>query len=213
MSKIKNTKLEKILQEKKIIFTNYQEIPSFILKNLKNSINFYEYKQKQIKLDTPRYKFLIKNIKIPKNVLEIGSNIGFFILNLSYYYKCKTIGFKTIKKYSNLKNEFAKLRKKTSKLFFQTGNSGQETLFPSEKSVEFISELLEESGWKIKAFGTINNLDKLKYNKGNLKDKSSYSNYECKRNKKLVLYKKNNKFVKSMITGMAARPLWICEKS
>ena len=105
------------------------------------------------------------------------------------------------------------LRNKTSKLFFQTGNSGKETLFPSEKSVEFISELLEESGWKIKAFGTINNLDKLKYNKGNLKDKSSYSNYECKRNKKLVLYKKNNKFVKSMITGMAARPLWICEKS
>lgn len=276
MNKIKNTKLEKILKEKKIIFTNYQEIPSFILKNFKNSINFNEYKQKQIKLDTPRYKFLIKNTKVPKNVLEIGSNIGFFILNLSYYYKCKTIGFEPIKKYSNLTNEFAKLskiqkmiksnpkpinikniknlpksdliielnvlhhagnyfdneavkklggwrnyakkrlqllRKKTSNLFFQTGNSGKETLFPSEKSVEFISELLKESGWKIKAFGTISNLDELKYKKGNLKNKSSYSNYECKRNKKLVDYKKNNKLVKSMITGMAARPLWICEKS
>ena len=111
MNKIKNTKLEKILKEKKIIFTNYQEIPSFILKNFKNSINFNEYKQKQIKLDTPRYKFLIKNTKVPKNVLEIGSNICFFILNLSYYYKCKTIGFEPIKKYSNLTNEFAKLSK------------------------------------------------------------------------------------------------------
>ncbi len=276
MNKIKNIKLEKTLNEKKIIFTNYQEIPTFIIKNLKNNINFSLYKQDQIKLDTPRYNFLIKNTKkIPKSVVEIGSNIGFFILNLAYHYKCNATGFEPIKKYSSLTNEFAKLNqiekkikshpkpitleniknlpksdliielnvlhhagnyfdknkvnslggwrnyakkrlkllgKKTSNLFFQTGNSGKETLFPSKDSVKFISKLLEESGWKVKAFGTIRNLDNLSYTKGNLKIKSSYSNYECIRNKKLVDYKKNNKFIKSMVTGMASRPIWICEK-
>lgn len=276
MNKTKNIKLENILKRKKILFTNYQEIPSFILKNLKNNVNFSKYRTDQIKLDTPRYNFLTKNIKkIPKSVVEIGSNIGFFILNLAYHYRCNAIGFEPIKNYSNVTNEFAKLNqiekiiksypksitleniknlpsseliielnvlhhagnyfdtktvnklggwrnyakkrlrllsKKAPNLFFQTGNSGKQNLFPSKDSVKFISKLLKESGWKIKAFGTIGNLNKLIYIKGNLKNKSSYSNYECKRNKKLVDYKKNNKVIKSMITGMASRPIWICEK-
>lgn len=275
MTKKKFKLLEEILKKEKTTFSNYQEIPKFIINNLTNDINFSKYKLNQIRLDSPRYKFLRKNLKIkPNKIIEIGSNIGFFILNLANDYNCIAVGYEPIKNYSKLTNLFASennlekfvksysqpvplskieklpksdliielnvlhhagnyfdkvmlnklggwrnyakkrlklLKSKTKRLFFQTGNSGKDTLFASKYSVEFISKLLIESGWKIEAFGTIRNLNKLTYDNGELSDSNSYTNYECKRNKKFVEYRKNNKFIKSMLTGMASRPIWICK--
>lgn len=177
---------------------------SQITKKLSEFINLKKniiIKNKSVKLEDIK-KLLKTNLIIELNVLHHAGN---------YFDKNK------VKKLGGWRNYALKrlslLKTKSDYLFFQTGNSGLEQHFKSEDSVKFVSKLLKDSGWKIKAFGTIKNLDLFKYTKGNLNNNKSFVEYNCSRNlkKHLVDYKIKNKLLKSLKTGMAARPIWVCK--
>ena len=179
---------------------DYAELITLLSKLLKieKQINVYS---KSVKL---------KNIKsLPMSDLIIELNVLHHAGN--YFDKLDVKKLGGWRKYAA--KRLRMYRRKTKYLFFQTGNSGKVAHFNSTKSVKFISKLLKDSGWKIVAFGTIKNLNKLIYNKGNLNLNASFKTYECVRNHKtnLVDYKINNQIVKSLKTGMAARPIWICK--
>lgn len=107
-----------------------------------------------------------------------------------------------------------KLRQRGRRLFFQTGNSrGAETLFPSRDAVGFLKDILAEAGWKPVSVGGVLDpvnqiydvfpVDKLDY----------FPVYDCQRNSDtgLVEYRRDGKLIGQHKTGLAARPVWICE--
>ena len=115
MNKKDISKLKKILNKKTSKFENYQEIPEFILnKLLKESIKI-KYKQNQLSLDKARLNFLTSNLKFfPEKVLEIGSNIGYFVFSLLNNFNCKVVAYEPIKDYAEiitLLSKFLKIEK------------------------------------------------------------------------------------------------------
>ena len=84
MNKKHITNLKSLLNKKNFNFNNYQQIPNFITKELlKDSIKL-NYKQDQLLLDKLRLEFLTKHLdKKPKRIIEIGSNLGYFVLSLA----------------------------------------------------------------------------------------------------------------------------------
>lgn len=175
-------------------------------------------------------KQLSKFAKLEKNIIIINDSIKLsnikklektdLIVELNVLHHAGNyFDILSVKKLGGWRNYALKrltlLKKKANFLFFQTGNSGKKQHFKSEESINFTSKLLKESGWKIIFFGTIKNLDTLRYSKGYLNKKKSYMEYECARNPKtnLVEYKNKKKLLKSLKTGMASRPLWICKSS
>ena len=112
-------------------------------------------------------------------------------------------------------NRLSKLSKKSKYLFFQTGNVwNDESLFSTENSVDYIRKIITNAGWKTRAFATIRNLQQLNYVVGDPHDSSSFSTYKCERNIKtgLVDYYEHDSRAGELITGLANRPIWICEQ-
>lgn len=109
------------------------------------------------------------------------------------------------------------IRKKYKKFFFQTGNMlNQKALFPSETSAKYIYKLLKKTGWKVKSIGMIDNLSshKLKFNKYLPTQIENIPQYKCRRvlNLNKVSYENTvSKKKNLLLTGLANRPLWICE--
>ena len=108
------------------------------------------------------------------------------------------------------------LRENGKRLFLQTGNiSSEERLFPMEESIPYMHSLLQKSGWIVKSIGLIEDFEEMKYctYKNNSLDKIPIT--KCSRNSVtgLVDYFRHGKLCASLHTGLAARPLWYCEKS
>ena len=104
-----------------------------------------------------------------------------------------------------------KLLSKSKYLFFQSGNMQKgKAIFPSEKSIEYLKKIIIKSGWKILSFGVIKNLELLDYESFNYDQIDEVNLFKCRRNSYEVDYFFNEKFVKSLETGLAQRPLWLC---
>ena len=126
-----------------------------------------------------------------------------------------------VKKKSDWRNYALKrlsiIRKKYKNFFFQTGNMlNNQALFPSENSVNYIRSILEEAEWKIKKIGMVSDLSSpdLKYLPYDLEDINDIPQYKCRRDNKSnkVLYQNvKTKEYYYLKTGLANRPLWICE--
>ena len=91
-----------------------------------------------------------------------------------------------------------------------------QALFPSENSVHYIRSILEEAEWKIKKIGMVSDLSSpdLKYLPYDLEDINDIPQYKCRRDNKSnkVLYQNvKTKEYYYLKTGLANRPLWICE--
>lgn len=106
------------------------------------------------------------------------------------------------------------LRERSARLFFQTGNSaGNETLFQSIDAVEFVFDLLNSAGWKVRNVGTIDDLESLEYVSHSYKNRDAARTYTCRRDpvSNLVEYQLDGSVVGHLKTGLANRPLWYCE--
>lgn len=106
-----------------------------------------------------------------------------------------------------------RMRKRSERLLFQTGNSrGTETLFSPASSILTIRRILEDSGWNPVAVGFIADLDSMKYKIFSPREFHHIPLYRCLRNSStgLVEYWAGGKIVAELATGLAARPIWFC---
>ena len=106
------------------------------------------------------------------------------------------------------------IRKKADKLLFQTGNvANGQSLFPTEDAVSYMKNLLEEAGWNVNKVGTIHDLEVLEYEDHATEMTKNAKTYTCLRNEKtgLVDFYCNEKLSNSLLTGLANRPIWLCE--
>jgi len=275
-----NTSIEslmRILDSNNFRFGNYQVLPPEIESKFGQEIRS-SYSTKQLSLDASRYDFINSCMDLnSKKIVEIGSNLGYFILRLSAEKNCKATGYEPIKTYveaSNLMSEImgvkdnatfinkaigiddinkidfcdvyielnvlhhagiffdeycnastdawikysidrlSRIRDISDSLIFQTGNTRNgAALFPSVDAVDFMADILVSAGWNIKSFGTIVDLESMRYREGSLSNSRTYSVYKSRRSTKtcLVEYSKDGKLVAELLTGLANRPIWICE--
>jgi len=111
-------------------------------------------------------------------------------------------------------DRLGKLRRKGRTLFFQTGNSrGDETLFPSNRAAHAMKDILEEAGWRILSVGAVANPDNQEYSVYGVGEIDQVPVYDCRRNvgTGMVEYWRDGKLAGQHITGLANRPVWICE--
>lgn len=107
-----------------------------------------------------------------------------------------------------------RLRDKGRALLFQTGNVADgEALFPTEEAVEFTYELLSEAGWNPHTVGTVDDLNQMDYVSRPKEARHAARTYVCRRDPKtgLVDYHVEGNHIGSVITGLANRPIWICD--
>jgi hypothetical protein len=106
-----------------------------------------------------------------------------------------------------------RLRAKARYLFFQTGNVAEDSaLFPTEQAVAYIGDLLVRANWQPYAVGVIEDLGSLQYARV-APDEPAARTYMCRRNPGtgLVDYFVSGALMGSLATGLANRPLWLCE--
>ena len=127
---------------------------------------------------------------------------------------------KTYKNYNDwfdFVNEYLfKLHKKSKYLFFQVGNTANgEAIFNSDEVLKIMNTIFSKSGWEVIKIGIIEDLNKLEYKNYLNKNLDSIKLFKCIRNKKtnLVDYFYNRKFVKSLKSGFAQRPIWVCKSN
>jgi hypothetical protein len=107
------------------------------------------------------------------------------------------------------------LRENSERLFFQTGNiSSEGRLFPMEESISYMHSLFQKSGWQVKSVGLIEDFKEMKYRTYENKDLDKIHMTKCFRNSEtgLVDYFRHEELCASLHTGLAARPIWYCEK-
>ena len=90
-------------------------------------------------------------------------------------------------------------------------------LFPSEVSVKYIYGLLKEAKWNIKKIGMISDLSSFDYSYDSYTEDQldEIPQYKCRRNSitNQVSYEEiQTKKVYFLRTGLANRPLWICDQ-
>ena len=84
------------------LFSHYQQIPDFVFDKFFEDKDKPDYATNQLLLDAPRYEFLTSSLDCSKlNVVEVGSNLGYFCLSLAHDFDCQAIGFEPITNYQN----------------------------------------------------------------------------------------------------------------
>ena len=115
-------------------------------------------------------------------------------------------------------NRLLEIKNRYRRIFFQTGNMlNGKALFPSELSVKYIYNLLKEAKWNIKKIGMISDLSSInyKYNSYTEEQLNEIPQYKCRRDSMTnqVSYEEiQTKKVFFLKTGLANRPLWICDQ-
>ena len=107
-----------------------------------------------------------------------------------------------------------RLRAKGRYLFFQTGNvANGAALFRTEDAVNYIGDLLARANWHPRALGVVEDLERLDYTPVAPEERAMARTYTCCRNPEtgLVDYSVSGTLVASLATGLANRPLWLCE--
>jgi hypothetical protein len=107
------------------------------------------------------------------------------------------------------------LAAKATYLFFQVGNvlNGR-SLFDDETTLQFLQRLLQDSGWQVTNVGVIEDFLRLNYDTYDPGALSKASVITCHRNLQtgLVDYFKGEERVATLETGLAHRPLWLCQR-
>lgn len=109
----------------------------------------------------------------------------------------------------------AQLKKRSEVLFFQTGNtSAGDALFPTEDAAVYMADILTEAGWRIVSVGAITDLTNFHYQSWSSENISDVQTYRCHRDSttNLVKYYKSEKLAGALSTGLANRPIWICQR-
>lgn len=166
--------------------------------NLEKTLNVYLNEIDLMKLDK------IKNYDLVIN-LNVLHHAGIFFDTKKF--KQFDNWFLYIKEYLTI------ICKKSKYLFFQVGNMARgSALFDSDNTIEIMQKIFNECGWKILKVGVISNLDTLDYETYELENLDSIKLFKCMRNTKtnLVDYYYDKKLIKSLKTGFAQRPLWLC---
>ena len=115
-------------------------------------------------------------------------------------------------------NRLLEIKNRYRRIFFQTGNMlNGKVLFPSELSVKYIYNLLKEAKWNVKKIGMISDLSSInfKYNSYTEEQLNEIPQYKCRRDTMTnqVSYQEvQTKKVFFLKTGLANRPLWICDQ-
>lgn len=115
-------------------------------------------------------------------------------------------------------NRLLEIKNRYRRIFFQTGNMlNGKVLFPSELSVKYIYNLLKEAKWNIKKIGMISDLSSInfKYNSYTEEQLNEIPQYKCRRdsmNNQVSYEEVQTKKVFFLKTGLANRPLWICDQ-
>jgi len=107
-----------------------------------------------------------------------------------------------------------KLVHKGRYLFFQTGNTWPAArLFQNTEAPEFLSGILERSGWRVIDVGIFDKLPELVLSSYPLSKMASIPRIWCQRNTDtdLVDYYHGRNLLASFPTGLAQRPLFFCE--
>ena len=90
-------------------FTHYQNLPTTLLSKYGYDM-LGEYKPEQLSLDASRLKFLEKHLGLQGlKVTEIGSNLGFFCLQLAATHQAFVTGFEPIESYARASTLMANL--------------------------------------------------------------------------------------------------------
>lgn len=111
----------------------------------------------------------------------------------------------------------SRMRARAKTLFFQTGNMCKgEALFSSVDVVSHMVEILSKAGWTIKVVGMISDLtaSTLNYDHFSIANMSDIPTYHCRRNPETGLVDYHAPLGDchaSLLTGLANRPLWVCE--
>ena len=99
-------------------FSNYQDIPSFVIKKIPE-LKQIKYIKNQIDLDLKRYKWLKENLpKKIKKVCEIGANMGYFSILLAKEFQVSVEAYESNRSYTNVCSILAKLVNLDKKLKF-----------------------------------------------------------------------------------------------
>tara|TARA_B100000035_G_C21016430_1_gene562049 strand:+ start:422 stop:1261 length:840 start_codon:yes stop_codon:yes gene_type:complete len=90
-------------------FTHYQNLPPSLLRKYGYDL-LGEYTPEQLSLDASRLKFLEKHVGLQGlKVTEIGSNLGFFCLQLAETHQAVVTGFEPIESYARASTLMARL--------------------------------------------------------------------------------------------------------
>jgi hypothetical protein len=103
----------------------------------------------------------------------------------------------------------------SDRLLIQIGNMwGNQILFDSDRSIDYICELLSLSNWDVKKIGLINDFDNFTYETYLPEDFDDIPRISIWRNSqtKLVEYKHDNEIIAELKSGSAHRPIFLCEK-
>ncbi len=114
--KIKDLKI--IMEHCDFRFSNYQDIPPFVLKRIPE-LKEIKYKKRQIDLDLQRYEWLKK--KLPKDiskVCEVGANMGYFSISLANEFKVLVHAFESNNSYTRICNILSDLVNLSKRLEF-----------------------------------------------------------------------------------------------
>lgn len=100
-------------------------------------------------------------------------------------------------------------------LIFQCGNSARGNAhFKGGRAIDVLVELLESSGYSVRAVGVIENPSKITYSTYSPEEVKLAPRISCARNLKtgLVDYFKNEEYIGSYKYGTLQRPIFFCEK-
>jgi len=151
--------LKELLESNNGRFSNYQELAPCVLDKIGKYIS-KTYSQNQIPLDRVRYNWLIKQIKPNRmSVIEIGSNLGYFILRLASEFNASVKAYEPVFEYSKATSLMAELCDLAKNISCISDGLLKEDLFKLSKSdliinlnvlhhagVEYDSESLKNAG-------------------------------------------------------------------
>jgi hypothetical protein len=101
--------LKKLLKEECGRFSHYQELPPCVENKIEGRISDV-YTQSQLSLDELRYDWLVQQVQ-PEgmSVVEIGSNLGYFVLRLSSEYDAMVEAYEPVSSYAKVTTLMAQL--------------------------------------------------------------------------------------------------------
>ena len=91
-------------------FSNYQRLPPYVDEIATNVGYSFEYASDQLDLDAARFEFLGRGLELGGlSVLEIGCNLGYFMLRLARENGCETKGYEPIATYKECIDRLAEI--------------------------------------------------------------------------------------------------------
>jgi len=107
--------LEITLQKSQPLFGNYQDLPSAVRRICPD----LEYKKNQLSLDLPRWEFLRNQMRLESvRAVEIGSNLGYFCLQIAQQKKCEAFGYEPSGEFSEAASLMAKILNVSNRCVF-----------------------------------------------------------------------------------------------